>query len=286
MTATGERAYFPQPFADVKSGVIASPFQFTLDGNDNLQVVASNTLVGARIAIQGRRITEEGTIEPFTFVHVPNSNRTVTTQVFKLGRGALLNLAVFVDVGTPLIGQTFVMLQIVRGFGGPLVLLGTLLQGYVTSSQGLGWPGSPIQSSIEGGGYYRVMVGTKPAAGAVITETVPTGARWVLTSIQVILTTSATAGNRRPFVQVSANGSAQAVCVSFTTVPASDAGAFYFTQGLPHETGLAGAAQVFGLPSGLTLLAGSQVIANAVGLQAGDQFEGPTLSIREWLEVI
>jgi len=280
-----ETAYFPQPFLEARSGVVVSPFQFALDGNDNLRSVCVNAAAGVRIFIQGRRLTEAGTIEPFAFVCIPTADRQVTEDVFSLGKGALLNLAAFVTGATPLIGQTWVMLQIVRGFTGPLVLLGTLLQGYVTSSQGLGWPGSPIQSSTDSGGYYRTIAGTQPAAGAQVSEVVPTGARWEFLSGQFDFTASAAVANRFPLIafrdpSYAIVGVPRPVVVTATqVVTLGVAPDFPFTQ---HATWNIDTMPV---PKGLTLLAGQSIVTNVIGMQAGDQWGVPHYAVREWLEV-
>src|SRR5439155_18890058 len=106
------------------------------------------------------------------------------TQNYKLGKGAILNLTVFASAGAPLMGQTYVIVQLIKGLTGATIVLGTLLGGYLTATQALGWPGSPIISSTDGEGCTRLIVGTTPAAEANILETVPTGARWELLSLE------------------------------------------------------------------------------------------------------
>jgi hypothetical protein len=96
--------------------------------------------------------------------------------VIALAAGFVLDLTVRVD-GRAAHGQTYVILELVRGLDGPLTLVGTFASGYVTASQGVGWPGSPIISSTDGEPAVRYVQGTDPRP-AEITETVPTGARW------------------------------------------------------------------------------------------------------------
>jgi hypothetical protein len=71
-----------------------------------------------------------------------------------------------------------------------------LLQGYVTDTSRLSFPGSPIRSSIEGPGVLRSITGTNPAANAEISETVPTNARWRVHAIRFTLVTDANVANR------------------------------------------------------------------------------------------
>lgn len=282
---TVEKVYAPQPFADARSGVIVAPFQFALTDDDFLRVISVNVAVGAAIAIQGRRLDSAGAIDSFARLHVPHTDRSAAADVFQLGRGALLNLAVFVTGATPLIGQTFVILQIVRGTGAGLVLLGTLLQGYVTSTQGLGWPGSPIASSTEGGGYHRTITGTQPAAGGDVVEFVPTGARWELLRIFLQLTTSATAGTRVPFLGIQQGGGMFFRSKSSTTVAASGGLLMTWAAGLHYETQLDAGWPLFQLPRSNYLKAGDSIQSFATGMAAGDQWAAPIYNVREWLEV-
>lgn len=160
-----ERAFVASPVSSAAGRVIASPFQFYTTGEDNLRIVSSNSLAGVSLRVEARFIDPAGTISAQSWDHVPNSDRTPRTTDYRLGVGALLNLTVYASSGAPRIGQTFVMVQLIRGDAPAAIVLGTMLQGYVTAVQHLAWPGSPIQSSIEGGGYPRAIVGTTPAAG-------------------------------------------------------------------------------------------------------------------------
>src|SRR5213592_1900599 len=173
-----ERVFVAQPLASAGGRIIASPFQFYVTGEDHLRVISVNSLAGVRLKLQGRFIDTSGKLDAFSYDHIPTSDRTATTTMHQLGVGAVLNLTVFASTGAPVSGQTFVIVQLTRGLGAAAIVLGTLLQGYVTSAQHLGWPGSPIVTSTAGEPLIRKIVGTTPGAGNNINETVPTGARW------------------------------------------------------------------------------------------------------------
>jgi hypothetical protein len=93
-------------------------------------------------------------------------------------------------------GQCFVQVDLVRGFDGPLVTIGTLLQGYAGTFMGLAYPGSPIIGPLEGPGYVRLIDGALPAPGANIAEVAPPRAVAHLLAFNATLTTSAVAGTR------------------------------------------------------------------------------------------
>jgi hypothetical protein len=280
-----ELAYVAQPFVSAGTKVIASPFQFATDDNDNLQIVSANSLTGVALAIHGRRLTAQGQIEPFAFVHTPNTDRSTRTENYKLGAGALLNLTIFATSGSPSIGQTYVSARIIRGLAGPIIVLGTLLGGYVTAVQHLAYPGSPIQSSIEGGGYYRIITGTDPATGVRWSETVPTGARWRLVALRVGLTTGAGGPTRIPSIVYRSGGVNYFRSISSIGFGASAGGTAYWAAGMPLATAVSTFDAINGLPDGAILLAGTSIVDETSGFQPVDDFSGLIYAVQEWLEV-
>src|ERR1700752_1622750 len=188
-----ERVIVATPTQSAGGRIIASPFQFFFDGNTNLRIEGRNSLTGVTLRMQGLFFTERSNLEWFTRDVALTNDRMRTAQDFGMGKGFLQTLVVTAVGAAPVIGQTFTRVTVILGLGGATLVLGTMLQGYVTSQQGLGWPGSPIRSSLEEGGYLRAFAGTAPAAGAVVSETVPSGARWQVRTVGVRLTTDATA---------------------------------------------------------------------------------------------
>src|SRR5216684_7447604 len=88
--------------------------------------------------------------------------------------------------------------QLLRYVGGTAIVLGTLLGGYVTAVQALGFPGSPVSNSLDGTPPAVEGNGNTPAVGADTFDTVPLGARWEILYYSAKLTTSAAVANRRP----------------------------------------------------------------------------------------
>jgi hypothetical protein len=277
---------FPGASVPVGPGrAVISPFQFYAAGEDSLRLVVVNSLAGVRVAVQGRRISDRGTLETFAYEHLPASDRTTTTQLLPLGVGAITNVVMFASAGAPVIGQTYAMLQLVRGTTGALTLLGALLGGPVTASQPLGFPGSPILPSTSVEPYLRAVTGTAPAAGTEITETVPTNARWELLSAWLNLQTSAGAGARDVAFVVTINGPrvlqvptgiahapSERRFYTFANVGAALSDATNFIHSIP-----------IGTP--LELPAGSSFATLTTNLQAGDAWDTPRYLVRERLEV-
>lgn len=281
-----EQVFPAQPISTAAGRVIASPFQFVTSGEDNLRIAAANSLTGVTLAIQGRRMTAKGTVEAFAWTFTPSADRLVTSTLFPLGVGAVLNLTIFAATGTPQIGQTFVQAKLVRGFSGAIVVLGTILQGYVTSNQELAWPGSPIQSSIETGGYPRVVLGTNPALGAQLTETVPTGARWELQGFIAALTTSAVAGTRQPALVFDDGTFTYGIAVNPGTLAPSSTISFVWQPGVPSAPSGGGFAPLGNLAVPVVMLAGHRMRSSSNNFDAGDQWDQVHYLVREWLQVL
>src|SRR6266851_4643710 len=94
---------------------VAGSGAFILDADTQLRIVSVNSVAGVVVGIQGLRLDPTGQAQPIQETHTPASNRTTTTQDYKIGAGVLLRLTLFVTAGAPLVGQTYVMAQLVRG---------------------------------------------------------------------------------------------------------------------------------------------------------------------------
>lgn len=281
-----EQAFVAPPIASAGGRVIASPFQFYTTGEDNLRIVSVNAYVGVRLKIQGRFIDAKGVISASSWDHTPNTDRTKKTDDVPLGVGAVLNLTVFASQGTPLIGQTFVIVQLVRGLGAAAIVLGTLLQGYVTSAQALGWPGSPIVSSTDGEPAVRTIAGTNPAIGVDIIETVPTNARWELLSVQATLNRSAVGAAGEVVLVLDQTVISFGVIVSHITAGPGTSNTITFGIGLvtfsaPFGTGLL----INGSLPENRLLAGEDFRIVRLNPDPADTWSGVGYKVREWQEV-
>jgi hypothetical protein len=284
--APGAEQVFPgQPPVVFGGRLLPSPAQFYVTGEDRLRIVAVNSLAGVVIAVHARRADLQGRTVPDKWTHTPNSDRTVTRDDFDLGQGSLLNVTVFAGSGSPRIGQTFVIVQLVRGMGAAAIVLGTLLAGYITGTQARGFPGSPIEDSIGGGGVTRFIQGTTPAAGVDIAETVPTGARWELLSFRASLTTAAGGANRIPNLLMASPGFSYFIGPQSGNVGPSNLQNFVWAPGLNVDTLTSTSAAIGGAPIGVELLAGHTINTLTAGLQAGDQYAAPLYVVREHLEV-
>lgn len=265
--------------------ILPSPAQFYLTGEDQLRIVSACALTGVTIEIRARIADFEGETKAEKWTHIPFTNRSVRTEDFPLGTGSLLNVTAFASGATPRIGQAYVQIQLIRGFGTGALVLGTILGGYVTSTQAMGWPGSPIQHSLESGGYTRTINGSAPAAGVDINETVPTGAEWQLLMLQAQLTTAAGGTNRIPVLNLAPDGTQLSVSATPTTVAPSASGTFNWNIGMPLAVQVQPGINIGGLPTEIRMHAGGSFFIQTSALAAGDQWSAPRYLVREWLEV-
>lgn len=275
-----------RPSAPASGRVTPASFPFYTTGEDNLRVTSWNAAAGVKLKINGRTIDAAGKATPNSWDHTPNTDRSAATSDIVLSGSTVLNLTVFVNAGSPQIGQTFVKVELIRGIGAAAIVLGTLLQGYATAAQALGFPGSPLQSSLDGGGYFRTIVGTTPGAGSAITETCPAGARWEMRCFSFSY-------------QISNSGVARPLAVQFKDVNNKLIGGALTPISIPINTTsfavfsanfVAPSNQVpdgnyflySSLPYPLILQAGGKfTVPNPFGT---DTYLGPTYEVLEWLE--
>lgn len=272
------------------SGAIDQPaleggLGFYFGGDDHLRLTSWNSLASVTIVLTGRFLHLDGRVEPFSEVHTPATNRTAASSTFRRAEGWLTDLSVLVTGATPQRGQTFVRVDVVRGMGSVDTVLSTLIQGYVTATKRVAYPGSIIEDSLTGQGAIRSITGTDPAANVEIAETVPTGARWRLRSLRAQLVTDANAANREVALQVD-DGTA----VYFEAASGANQAASLTRQYTFAPQGVRGAAatatSTLVATSDLVLVAGHRINTATTNRQVTDNWGAPQYVVEEWLEAI
>lgn len=280
-----EQAFLATPLAAAGGGrVIATPFQFYVDGTDHLRIVSHNSLAGVELAVAGRFIDATGGLSAFRFTHTPNTNRSSRTTDHPLGRGYMMNLVAFASAGTPTWGQTYVQVKLIRGLTGATIVLGTLLAGYVTAVQELAWPGSPIRPSTDGPGWARSITEADPPAGSDIVVTVPAGAIWLAKTIYTTLVTDAVAGSRNPYLLHRIDGTAAIYYIGPGSIGPSFGADYFWCDGGENRVVGANVINYINVPPNLRLRGGASYEIKGLG-SAGDNFAAPQLQVEEWLEV-
>jgi hypothetical protein len=279
-----ETVILPLP-PPLQGALTAGPYNFQFTGEDNFRLTVANSLVGCAVAVHYRTAPTPTTTQTNREIHLPTSDRLLTTKEFAVGHGYLLNVAVFASSGTPKRGQTWVKLEVVRGLGAQAQVLGTVVQGYVTANQNLSYPGSPMEASTDGDGYIREFFGTVPGLGLETSEACPTGARWEMLNYRVSFSTDATVINRRSGIFLDDGAFTYFRSPQTATQAGSQTVSQYWHQAAYFNPSILVDVPLAPLPSQLIMLAGHRIRTATSNMQPGDGYSSAVVLVREWLEV-
>lgn len=226
-------------------------------------------------------------IEPMSNAFALTTPYQSFIKVIPLTEGYLLGLTC-VTQNAQTRGQTFVRGYINRGITG-LAATGAsqvLFSDYVTTAHPTGWPNGRTVHGTEGPGNIRVIVVGNPAAGADWSQIVTLGARWRISSVNALLTTSAAVANRLPQIRLRHLSNTIWLGPPSQLVPASTAA--NVSSG-PNSVSSATVPTLVNcaLPD-FPILAGSgattDISSVTVNIQAADQWSNIALEIEEWLD--
>jgi hypothetical protein len=265
---------------------IALPFQFIFSGEDGLRLFVSNVVNGLTLRLCARWLPSgDDTVQALTYDFTPTSNGSDNFFHISLDRGVLLNVVVLSTNATVQRGQTYVRIDIERG-ANARVTLGTLLAGYIDSSGGRAWPGSPLEGGTEGRGWIHTVVFPAGNPGFAIQAQAALSTRWRVITARTIFTTGAAVANRRPVVQAGQNGGlilevpASRVQVAGEVIQHTWAAGVHAPEGTGVATGVGGLPVDMHLQSDNT--GNSAVTISSYGIQAADVFSVSTLLVEEW----
>lgn len=226
--------------------------------------------------IQVRGLTRN---EQISTDHTTNADRSLASSTIDITDMPISLLVKAVATGVKR-GECYVRVSLrIEG-----VVVAVLTAGYVFDTQHLAFPNGIIESSISGPGLIRTIVGTDPAAGVEISETVPTGARWKVRSIFFEIVCDATVASRGPRLSFDDGANVFNKQDTFKAPTAGTTGTF--SGALIWTNRSAGADNgvgTFGLPD-IELKAGYRMRTITVALQAGDNYGAPIFEVEEWIE--
>lgn len=252
-------------------------------GEERLRLRSFNSAAAVRLNLEARVLRLDGSISPLTDPHIPNTDRTEATTQHAIGEGWLQHVNVRAVAGTPRRGQCFIVVDIVRGQTNAVAPLGIVLQGYAKDTTGLAWPGSPLIDSPDGPGVILSLAGADPAAGAEMSETVPTNARWRLLGVDIPLVTDATVANREVVLTIDDGANIVAEIASGTSHVASTTRRYSFARNVQRGAGATALTVNAPIPDAI-LMGGYRVRTVTTNLQAADNFGAPRLWVEEWIE--
>jgi len=236
-------------------------------------LVVSHSSVALILYVRG--FTRDGTID---FRHTTSSNRSYVESTHDISE-IPISLSVSIPNQTARVGQCYVnVLLTMAGFR-----VMTLAQGYVAEGVDLVFPNGEVRSSLDGPGMLRSITGTDPAAGAEVSESVPTNARWRLLSVRATLVTSVAVANRltRWIIDDGTNiffypddnswqGAGSTVNRLLSSVQTRGTIGWDVNAMLPVHP--------------VILFQGWRIRTVTENLQAGDDYSAPQLMVEEWIE--
>jgi len=252
--------------------------------DDNIRITSYNATANVVLQIRHRFVDLSGYIQASAETQTPNTDRSAKSTIIETPEGWLLGGEVFVSGASPTQGQTFVVVEIVRGSASSALSLQLIAAGYVTTKQPLAFANGLVGSSLDGGGALRVIAGTQPAAGAEISETVPTGARWQLLSFKFTFTTSATVANRTSSLTIDDGANIFNLAGGNAVQAASATTVQSWASGQPNVANQPTNALGYPLATPLYLPAGARIRTQTLSIQAGDQYSAIQYLVREWIE--
>jgi hypothetical protein len=263
---------------------LMGPSLYPLDGSERLRIWTAQSITTAFPVVTARILNRAGRVQRLVrSIAQGAGNRAVNSIDFELGEGFLLDVTIRA-AGTVIAGQIWALAELIVGLGGEKQTSVTLAQGYVTVNSPAWGPGGPSLGSLDGQGAIRSVAGTTPAAGAELSDTVPTGARWELIAIVATLTTSAVVANRTPVLLLDDGANVVWRVGSAQTQAASTTESYSFGQGTARS-GTNPSAVVDILPNRGALLAGWRIRTLTAGIDVGDQYSAIRYWVREWLEL-
>lgn len=263
---------------DPQNGIYISP-------EDSLYVVLWPSVSNVTITVNLRIVRPDGAIMISRYDVVTAGTRSPQASVLPLGEGFVLSATINAFASNNLRrGQCYAVLMYLRGqITSTTQFTQTLCAGYVTALDPLFYPFGKVGSAFEARGSIRSIVGTTPAAGADIVETVPTGAVWRLIAFNYAITTSSTAGSRTLGLQVD-DGTNVFLSLQSNFQPAANATFNYsWGAGLPSFI-LGNPGSIEPLPVELYLPAGFRIRTLSTVIASNDQYTSPKYLVEEWMQ--
>lgn len=250
-----------------------------------LRFTAWSAIAGVTLNLAAVVVDDQDCARPFLYPLVPTSNRVATVLTgLPLECGRITSMQVFASAGLPLGAQVYVRVELLQGREGAVQSLGTILEGYVTANVALCYPGDNTSRAVDGRGTFRIILGSVPAAGAEIVETVPANTRWMLSAFRFKLVASVAVANRTPVLFIDDGVNIVWETENPTAITASQTATYNAGAGVQNGTLVAPDFQIT-LPETLLLPAGARIRTLTGNIQGADQYAAPVYNVEEWLDV-
>jgi hypothetical protein len=274
----------PAGVAFARRGV-QPPGQYYITTDDKLLVLVFSSVVGQFINLTARVLTPTGKIVIHSFPVPETPPYGVGLYLCELTEGYLLDVKA--TCGTAFItrGQVWITISLRRGNLTGGATSAYLVQDYINARHAAAWPPGEHHWTVEGAGALRTIVGTDPAAGSEVSETIPTGARWRVIAIRTVLTTSAAPGNRTVRLRIDDGTNIFAIIEAGTVqAPSTTIGYTFATSGASQPT--LTSQQLVALPNPCLMTFGYRFSTLTGGRDVADDYEAPIYLVEEWLDII
>jgi len=184
-----------------------------------VSVLSPNAAINFNLSLRFLDLT--GNVQPLLFnVQAPATGATPFVLPIQTSEGFLLSATAFGATGIQR-GQCWVQFLILRQKAAATTVIGdVILQGYVSESDIVAFPGTQEKSSIEGRGYLREVIISQPPVGTPATLTVPPATRWRLLSVNTLFTVpSATGHPLLSIVDTNSKSIIDVTAFAFTSTP-------------------------------------------------------------------
>ena len=261
---------------------VPPPAPLYVDTNDAILLQGLSSVAGVQVTLLARLLLPDGKIVPIQQTLSPTSNRTNTSVTIPLQEGFLLGLTVSSSGAGITRGQCFVRAILARGIASSNLLTQVLLSAYVDGIDFPTWPPGIYEAIRSGQGAIRSITGSTPAAGAEITEVVPTPATWRIMLITYQLTTSAAVASRDSQL-IFDDGSHILMQMSTGQFQTATNTLRYSWSPYGGAVGNVNPLIFFPIPPGIFLNSTMRWRTNTNNIQAGDQYTAPQYLVEEWL---
>lgn len=249
-----------------------------------IRLSAYSAVSSLAVNFSGQYLASDGEPHYFERSVTPTNDRAESQVTIPIGECVLLSLVATLSSGNANRGQCYVRARVHRGSGTPLLYTHQLIGEYLTDDFFPAFPVNPIRGPLEGPGMIRSVTGTDQAANTEVTETVPTGARWLLHGMHVVLVTDANVANRTVRLVLDDGTTTLYQAATPTAVPAGNTFRYSFSPVGANVANGTGNEQVSMIPVACVLAAGYRIRTATTNLQVGDNYGAPQLWVEEWLE--
>ena len=219
---------------------------------------------------------------PFVHEHVTAGDRSLVSELFfldthKHSLPQTVNASVAAAVRR---GEIYVRISVVWSNS----VVQRLSAAYLTGGKTIAWPPGVFESSTEGQGLLRTILGTNPAAGAEVIETVPANARWRVKAVYLFFDTDATVIDR--LINFSFDDAANIFLTIelLDTLGANELGNVYLEDWGFQEAAFSAADRIKVPMPPQILFQGWRFFTTTTNIQAGDNYGNPIFTVEEWIE--